>query len=123
MNRVPTSLLAGALMTACVIGCTARSPATEMHRGTQTERQTIDRSHALDARKLRAGSRSFLDQLSGGHLRHITTIPERDGVRLSASAGTWLGWTGLISGPARSRPDAASKSVWVARPTASGSRR
>lgn len=66
MYQVPKSMLAAGLVTACVSACTAGSPTTEVHRGTQTERQAIDLSQALGAKTFRVGSRPFLEQVFGG---------------------------------------------------------
>lgn len=80
MHRVPGTLLAAGLVTACVIAGAAEPPAAAMRRAVLGQPQTIDLAQALDAKKLRAVN------------REVTKIPERNGVRLSAASDNGVAW-------------------------------
>lgn len=80
MHRVPGTLLAAGLVTACVIAGAAEPPAAAMRRAVPGQPQTIDLAQALDAKKLRAVN------------REVTKIPERNGVRLSAASDNGVAW-------------------------------
>lgn len=80
MHRVPGTLLAAGLVTACVIAGAAEPPAAAMRRAVPGQPQTIDLAQALDAKKLRAVN------------REVTKISERNGVRLSAASDNGVAW-------------------------------